>query len=83
MKRYDVAVVGSGAAGITAALTAQRRGATVAMIERRKIGGECTPSSRPRYCRLRIFAAVKGSQSLAAQRILGLGGWDLNPRHAD
>jgi pyruvate/2-oxoglutarate dehydrogenase complex dihydrolipoamide dehydrogenase (E3) component len=42
MTHYDVAVVGTGGAGITAALTAKRRGASVAMIERRKIGGECT-----------------------------------------
>jgi pyruvate/2-oxoglutarate dehydrogenase complex dihydrolipoamide dehydrogenase (E3) component len=42
MAVYDVAVVGSGAAGLTAALTARRRGARVAMVERRKIGGECT-----------------------------------------
>ncbi len=41
-KRYDVAIVGSGAAGLTAAMTARRRGASVAMLESRKIGGECT-----------------------------------------
>ena len=42
MKRDDVAVVGSGAAGLTAAMTARRRGARVVMLESRKIGGECT-----------------------------------------
>lgn len=42
MERYDVIIVGSGAAGLTAAMTARRRGARVAMLESRKIGGECT-----------------------------------------
>jgi pyruvate/2-oxoglutarate dehydrogenase complex dihydrolipoamide dehydrogenase (E3) component len=42
MKKYDIAVIGAGSGGLVAALTAQRRGARVAMIERNKIGGECT-----------------------------------------
>jgi pyruvate/2-oxoglutarate dehydrogenase complex dihydrolipoamide dehydrogenase (E3) component len=44
MKEYDMAVIGAGSAGLVAALTAHRRGARVAMIEKNKIGGECTHS---------------------------------------
>jgi pyruvate/2-oxoglutarate dehydrogenase complex dihydrolipoamide dehydrogenase (E3) component len=44
MKQYDIAVIGAGSGGLVAALTAQRRGARVAMLEKKKIGGECTHS---------------------------------------
>ena len=44
MKQYDVAVIGAGSGGLVAALTAQRRGVRVAMIEKDKVGGECTHS---------------------------------------
>lgn len=40
---YDVAVVGGGTAGLTAALAAAHAGARTALIERRpRIGGDCT-----------------------------------------
>ena len=39
---YDVAVIGGGAAGFTAAKTANGLGKKVAMVEKRKLGGECT-----------------------------------------
>ena len=42
MKKYELAVIGAGSAGLVAALTANRRGAKVAMIEKRRIGGDCT-----------------------------------------
>lgn len=44
MKQYDIAVIGAGSGGLVAALTAQRRGARVAMLEKNKVGGECTHS---------------------------------------
>lgn len=44
MKKYDVVVIGAGSGGLVAALEANRRGAKVAMLERNKIGGECTHS---------------------------------------
>ena len=40
-QRYDLIVIGAGAAGSTAATTAAQKGARVAMIERDKIGGTC------------------------------------------
>lgn len=43
-KRYDIVIVGAGGGGITAAFEAQRRGAKVALLEKHKIGGECTHS---------------------------------------
>lgn len=40
---YDVVAIGGGTAGITAALTAARRGARTALVERMpRLGGECT-----------------------------------------
>lgn len=43
-KRYDIVIIGAGGGGITAAFEAQRRGASVALLEKHKIGGECTHS---------------------------------------
>ncbi|OGL66368.1 hypothetical protein A2856_01575 [Candidatus Uhrbacteria bacterium RIFCSPHIGHO2_01_FULL_63_20] len=39
--RYDVIVIGSGSAGFSAAEAARRVGASVCVIERGKLGGEC------------------------------------------
>ena len=39
--RYDLAIIGSGAAGFAAAITAAEGGATVIMIERGETGGTC------------------------------------------
>lgn len=40
--RYDLIVVGSGPAGVTAALRARELGANVALVERGRPGGTCT-----------------------------------------
>lgn len=42
--QYDIVIIGAGGGGITSAFEAQRRGAKVALIEKHKIGGECTHS---------------------------------------
>ncbi|MGM0369397.1 MAG: dihydrolipoyl dehydrogenase family protein [Bacillota bacterium] len=42
MANYDLAVIGGGAAGITAAFTARGLGKDVVVIEENKLGGECT-----------------------------------------
>ena len=44
MQTYDILVIGAGSGGLVAALEANRRGAKVAMLEKNKIGGECTHS---------------------------------------
>ncbi len=38
----DIAVIGAGAAGLGAARAARRKGASVALVERRRLGGDCT-----------------------------------------
>lgn len=40
--QVDVAVIGAGAAGLAAAMAARRRGASTAIIERGRLGGDCT-----------------------------------------
>src|SRR5688500_1532488 len=39
---FDVVVIGGGPAGVTAALRARELGASVALIERGRMGGTCT-----------------------------------------
>jgi pyruvate/2-oxoglutarate dehydrogenase complex dihydrolipoamide dehydrogenase (E3) component len=41
MRRYDLAVVGGGTAGLIAALIAAAAGGRVCLVERARIGGEC------------------------------------------
>ena len=41
---YDIVIIGAGGGGMTSAFEAQRRGAKVALLEKHKIGGECTHS---------------------------------------
>ena len=65
MEKYDLAVIGAGSGGLVAALTAHRRGKKVAMIERNKIGGECTHSgcvpSKTFISSARLFHAIKNA----------------------
>ncbi|MBA3285622.1 MAG: FAD-dependent oxidoreductase [Nitrosopumilus sp.] len=42
MKEYDVVIIGAGSGGLVAATTANRKGLKVALLEKNKIGGECT-----------------------------------------
>src|SRR5215468_6483575 len=42
MMNVDIAVIGGGPAGVTAALRARELGAKVALIERANLGGTCT-----------------------------------------
>ncbi|MCA1647425.1 MAG: FAD-dependent oxidoreductase, partial [Chloroflexi bacterium] len=44
MNQYDVIVIGAGSAGVWAAPFAARLGARVALVEKERIGGDCTHS---------------------------------------
>lgn len=41
-ERYDLAIIGAGSGGLVAATFAARAGARVALIEKHRIGGDCT-----------------------------------------
>src|SRR5262249_25400537 len=40
--KYDIAIIGAGSGGLVAATFAARAGARVALIEKHRIGGDCT-----------------------------------------
>lgn len=44
MKKYDLCVIGAGSGGLVAATTANRLGLKTVLLEKHKIGGECTHS---------------------------------------
>ena len=39
---YDLVIIGAGSGGLTAASFASRLGARVALVEKGRIGGDCT-----------------------------------------
>lgn len=68
--RYDLAITGSGAAAFAAAITARDAGASVVMVERRRIGGTCVntgcvPSKA-------LLAAAAARHAAARQRFPGI-----------
>src|SRR3546814_11395156 len=76
---YDVAVVGAGAAGFSAAITAAELGAKVALIGHGVIGGPCVNvGCVPSTTSIRAAQAVHGGR--AATRFPGLGG-HITPGH--
>ncbi|MFN3500825.1 MAG: mercury(II) reductase [Allorhizobium sp.] len=70
---FDVAVVGAGSAGFSAAITASELGAKVALIGHGTIGGTCVNvGCVPSKALIRAAEAVQGGKS--AQRFPGVGG---------
>jgi pyruvate/2-oxoglutarate dehydrogenase complex dihydrolipoamide dehydrogenase (E3) component len=72
MKEYDVVVIGAGSGGLVAALTAKRRGARVALLEKNKVGGECTHSgcvpSKTFISSARLYHGMKKAEVLGLPR---------------
>ena len=70
---YDLAVIGAGSAGFSAAITAAEQGANVALIGHGTIGGTCVNvGCVPSKTMIRAAEALHGAR--AAQRFPGLAG---------
>lgn len=70
---YDLAVIGAGSAGFSAAITAAEQGASVALIGHGTIGGTCVNvGCVPSKTMIRAAAALHGAR--AAGRFPGLSG---------
>lgn len=71
--RYDLAVIGAGSAGFSAAITAAEQGAKVALIGHGTIGGTCVNiGCVPSKTMIRAAEALHGAR--AAGRFAGLAG---------
>lgn len=71
--RYDLAVIGAGSAGFSAAITAANEGAHVALIGHGTIGGTCVNvGCVPSKTMIRAAEALHGAQ--AASRFAGIAG---------
>ena len=77
-KDYDVVVLGGGPAGHAAALAAARRGATVALVEPDKPGGQCVHyACIPTAAMLSAIDAWVDVQELTAVGITEVGDFDF------
>ncbi len=70
MLEYDLIVIGAGSGGLVAATTGHRKGLKTALIEKNKIGGECThygcvPSKA-------LLNAAKAFKSISKMKHLGI-----------
>src|SRR5690554_3690058 len=63
---YDLVVIGGGAAGLTAAFFGKEVGASVALIERKRIWGDCTWTGCVPSKRLLASARIAHQSQVAA-----------------
>jgi mercuric reductase len=71
--KYDLAIIGAGSAGFSAAITAAEQGAQVALIDNGTIGGTCVNvGCVPSKTLIRAAEALHGAR--AARRFPGLAG---------
>lgn len=64
---YEIIVIGAGSGGLSAALNAHWKGAKVAMLEKDKIGGECTHSGCvPSKAFLHVAHTFHATQNLSS-----------------
>ena len=78
---YDLAVIGAGAGGLIASRFAARLGARVALVERDRIGGDCTwtgcvPSKS-------LIRAAKAAHEIRTAQRFGIADGTCNVRMAD
>ena len=64
---FDCVVIGAGSGGLTAADFAAKLGARVALVEKNRVGGDCTwhgcvPSKALIHCASKVHAARRGSK---------------------
>ncbi len=72
MQNFDLAVIGAGAGGLNSALTAVSAGKRVVLIERHKLGGECTwAGCIPSKALIQIAKDVKVAEKYASVSIEG------------
>ena len=72
-RRYDIAVIGAGSAGFSAAITAADQGAKVALIGHGMIGGTCVNvGCVPSKTMIRMAEALHGAR--VAERFAGITG---------
>lgn len=70
--RFDVIVVGGGPAGVTAALRARELGASVALVERGRMGGTCTNDGcAPTRVLAKAARLVRDTEQFAAYGLRG------------
>lgn len=86
--RYDIAIIGAGSAGFSAAITAAEQGAHVALVGHGTVGGTCVNTGCVPSKNL-IRAAEAHHQIEEASRFAGIGGkaqvrdWHAIRRHKD
>ncbi|MGW0734763.1 dihydrolipoyl dehydrogenase family protein [Streptomyces sp. NPDC002851] len=67
MSTYDLAVIGGGSAGLTAARTAGRFGARTLLVERDRLGGDCLwTGCVPSKALLHVAAEVRAARGVGA-----------------